>query len=398
MDSFTHRSHDDITRTTVNYFARSCVIRDLARMGKRGILFVSLGLASRRDTRRLARVTRMSLVDVARVRGAGASTSASRRRNYRASRVTLVRASSSFGAASASKSHARGLALDRHLVVDRYADGLRQLHASPDVFVIDEFLSPAACEDVIARARAKGDMTQSPVVYAGWTRDVEAWTSTVSSGPAVWVGALAMLIGSTAFGQSGLGLLGEGVVGYLAAVGAAYGASMSTVAMKEAELRELRTSTSTALDGSGAGERELIRATERLLPETSWTQYEAPTVIRYEPGQKLAPHFDANQRADVEDADRGGQTLATLLVYLNDVDEIKGGGQTVFGRLEDGLAVQPAKGRALLFFPANVDGEFDERVEHEGAEATEEKWIVRVWVHQRRVGSPCGLPDDYASL
>jgi hypothetical protein len=207
-----------------------------------------------------------------------------------------------------------------------------------------------------------------------------------------------MLIGSAAFGQSGLGLLGEGAVGYLGAVGAAYGASLAYVKHKERELGDLRTSTSTALDGSGVGERELIRATERLLPGTSWTTYEAPTVIRYERGQKLAPHFDANRGAAVEDANRGGQTLVTLLVYLNDVDEVRGGGQTVFGRL-GGLAVRPAKGRALVFFPANVDGEFDDRVEHEGTEANEEKWIVRIWVHQNKVGGPpSGLPDDWNNI
>lgn len=316
-------------------------------------------------------------------------------------RDASTRASSAFGASTSSKPiGVFDPVLDRHLAVDRYADGLRQLHASPDVFVIDDFLSADACADIIARARAKGDMTQSPVVYAGWTRDVEAWTSTVSSGPAVWIGAVAMLIGSSAFGHSGLGLLLEGAVGYAGAVGAAYGASMAYVARKEAELRTLRTSTSTALDGAGAGEQELIRATEKLLPGTSWTQYEAPTVIRYQRGQKLAPHFDANRGADVEDANRGGQTLATLLVYLNDVDEVNGGGKTVFGRLKGaagagGLAVQPAKGRCLLFFPATVDGECDDRTEHEGTEANEEKWIVRIWVHQNRVQMPFGLPDTH---
>lgn len=288
--------------------------------------------------------------------------------------------------------------LDKHLTIDRYRDGLRQLHASPDVFVVDDFLTDAECEDIVARARAKGDMSQSPVVYAGWTRDVETWTSTASSGPAVWIGALTMLVGSAGFGQSGLGLLGEGVVAYLAAVGAAYAASVAYVRRKEAELRGLRTSTSTALDGTGTGERALIDAVEALLPGTSRLQYEAPTVIRYETGQKLAPHFDANRGADVEDADRGGQTLATILVYLNDVDAVSGGGKTVFGRLAGGggaggLAVQPAKGRALVFFPANADGVFDERVEHEGTEAFEDKWIVRVWVHADKVEMPYGMPS-----
>ena len=69
------------------------------------------------------------------------------------------------------------------------------------------------------------------------------------------------------------------------------------------------------------------------------------------------------------------------------------GGKTVFGRLAGGgLAVQPAKGRALVFFPANAAGVFDERVEHEGTEAFEDKWIVRVWVHADRVKLPYGMP------
>ena len=44
--------------------------------------------------------------------------------------------------------------LDKHVPIDRYADGLRQLHASPDVFVVDDFLSADACADIIARAKA----------------------------------------------------------------------------------------------------------------------------------------------------------------------------------------------------------------------------------------------------
>jgi len=296
-------------------------------------------------------------------------------------------------------------ALDRHLAVDRYYDGLRQLHASPDVYVIDHFLTEDECADIIARARTKGDMTRSPVVYSGWTNDVESWVSATASGPAIWLGALTMLTASAVFGQApGLGVLLEGACAYVAAVGAAYAASMAFVKRKEVELGTLRTSTSTTLNGSGTGERGLVAKTSKLLPGTSWREYEAPTVIRYEPGQKLAPHFDANRGAEVEDANRGGQTLATLLVYLNDIDAERGGGVTRFGRLKkngdaDGaiLTVQPAKGRALLFFPASAEGEFDERVEHEGTEAFEEKWLVRIWVHQRRVNAPFGLPDNYAA-
>lgn len=40
-------------------------------------------------------------------------------------------------------------------------------------------------------------------------------------------------------------------------------------------------------------------------------------------------------------------------------------------------------------------GEFDERVEHEGCLAKDEKWIARIWRHTSRVPPPFGLRDDY---
>ena len=57
------------------------------------------------------------------------------------------------------------------------------------------------------------------------------------------------------------------------------------------------------------------------------------------------------------------------------------------------VGVAPRRGRALVFFPANAAGDFDDRVEHEGAEALDEKWIVRVWVHENEVKKPYGLVD-----
>ena len=36
--------------------------------------------------------------------------------------------------------------------------------------------------------------------------------------------------------------------------------------------------------------------------------------------------------------------------------------------LESALEVNPRKGQALLFFPANAVGDFDDRLEHEGCE------------------------------
>ena len=160
-----------------------------------------------------------------------------------------------------------------------------------------------------------------------------------------------------------------------------------------------------------AGPREFVLNAARLYGPASAgsgmheSQYfESPTVISYERDQSLAPHYDANRSADVEDANRGGQTLSTLIVYLNDVDS---GGTTRFGKLPaapdfDGqlpsdptsLNIVPRRGDALLFFPADADGRFDERTEHEGRPAVDEKWIARIWRHVDKVPPPFGLSDE----
>jgi hypothetical protein len=124
-----------------------------------------------------------------------------------------------------------------------------------------------------------------------------------------------------------------------------------------------------------------MRARQLLTLPSSET-FEGVDIIRYERGQALKPHFDANREARLEDAERGGQVLATAIVYLNDV---RSGGRTRFGRL--GLDVQPQRGECLLFFPADKNGAFDERTEHEGMEADDDKWLARIWVHENAVST-----------
>ena len=58
------------------------------------------------------------------------------------------------------------------------------------------------------------------------------------------------------------------------------------------------------------------------------------------------------------------------------------------------LNIIPRKGDALLFFPADACGNFDERTEHEGCPAVDEKWIARIWRHEGRVPPPFGLSDE----
>ena len=89
--------------------------------------------------------------------------------------------------------------LDDHVPIDRLYDGLRQLHASPDVFLVDDFLTPEECDDIVAAASSR-DMSQSPVVYAGWTNDVGDIITTAARGPALWAAAASMLSAASADG------------------------------------------------------------------------------------------------------------------------------------------------------------------------------------------------------
>ena len=91
--------------------------------------------------------------------------------------------------------------LDDHVPIDRLYDGLRQLHASPDVFLVDDFLTPEECGDIVAVASSR-DMSQSPVVYAGWTNDVGDIITTAARGPALWAAAASMLSAASADGPA----------------------------------------------------------------------------------------------------------------------------------------------------------------------------------------------------
>lgn len=299
----------------------------------------------------------------------------------------------------------------QRIPIDESFPGAKRIHSSPDIFVLENFLDDDACEDIIARAKAKGDMAQSPVAYAGWTTDLKDLAELAAKGPVAWLaigGAWFQTKDDASASQIDL------VVHMLQNFGVLLVIAIAGIAVftknRADSLQQLRTSTSTTLSAVEGGSGTFVRRASALFGDGIETSkaakresrlFEAPTVIRYESDQVLAPHYDANRSAATEDANRGGQTLATLLVYLNDVSN---GGNTRFGKLpavtsvegdpnDPKLTIKPKKGDALLFFPADANGIFDEKTEHEGCAAVDEKWIARIWRHEQRVPPPFGLSD-----
>lgn len=108
-------------------------------------------------------------------------------------------------------------------------------------------------------------------------------------------------------------------------------------------------------------------------------------ILNYGTSGEYRPHFDyfPPQRAgSARPLTEGGQRVATLIMYLNDVEE---GGQTIFPDI--GLAVSPCKGNAVYFSYFNSLGQIDPLTLHGGAPVIQgEKWIATKWMRQSRRG------------
>lgn len=169
---------------------------------------------------------------------------------------------------------------------------------------------------------------------------------------------------------------------------------------------QARTSSGTFL---AKREDEIVSAIEKRV--AAWTflpeeNAESLQVLRYETGQKYDAHFDYFH--DRNNLKRGGQRVATVLMYLTDV---KKGGETVFPNAEgshlqykdetwsecsrSGLAVKPKKGDALLFFNLHVNATADTGSLHGSCPVIEgEKWSATKWIHVRSFDNPPDVRTD----
>jgi prolyl 4-hydroxylase len=133
------------------------------------------------------------------------------------------------------------------------------------------------------------------------------------------------------------------------------------------------------------GENELLQRIERRISElVDWpVEHGEPIqVLHYEPGGEYKPHydyFDPAHPGNQEVLAQGGQRIATLIMYLNNVSR---GGSTVFPEI--GLDVLPRKGHAVYFAYCDDAGTLDVRTLHGGSPVgSGEKWIATKWFRQQ---------------
>ncbi|KAM0967594.1 hypothetical protein FF1_016108 [Malus domestica] len=145
------------------------------------------------------------------------------------------------------------------------------------------------------------------------------------------------------------------------------------------------------------GRDKIIRDIEKRIADFTFIPVEhgdGLQVLHYEVGQKYDAHFD--YFADEFNTKNGGQRVATLLMYLSDVEE---GGETVFPTAKgsissvpwwnelsecgkQGLALKPKMGDALLFWSMRPDATLDPSSLHGACPVIRgNKWSCTKWMH-----------------
>ena len=134
------------------------------------------------------------------------------------------------------------------------------------------------------------------------------------------------------------------------------------------------------------GEAEVAERIERRLAALAHWPVDCGEPFqlqKYGITQEYRPHFDwldPDSPGHRSHLLRGGQRLATFILYLSDVEE---GGGTVFPNI--GLEVFPKKGNALFFLNTNINHQPDQQTLHGGSPVVNgTKIIANKWLRQSR--------------
>jgi prolyl 4-hydroxylase len=105
-------------------------------------------------------------------------------------------------------------------------------------------------------------------------------------------------------------------------------------------------------------------------------------VLYYGVGAEYQPHFDyfdPKTPGGWIEFNRGGQRVATFMVYLHTTES---GGETIFPKAK--LKIAPQKGKAVLFYSVDRSGKEDPMSFHGGAPVIKgEKWLMTRWLRER---------------
>jgi prolyl 4-hydroxylase len=138
------------------------------------------------------------------------------------------------------------------------------------------------------------------------------------------------------------------------------------------------------------GEFPVVAEIERCIAELTGIPLEngeGLQVLHYQSGQQYVPHWDyfppeSASSADIVRPEKGGQRVATFLIYLNTVLM---GGETEFPQA--GIKVAAVRGHACFFSYCHTDSEGNGRLDpltlHCGnAVIAGDKWIAVKWLRE----------------
>ena len=238
----------------------------------------------------------------------------------------------------------------KHLPINLSTPGLQLLHLDPPIFYMNDFFSHQECDDLVAAAQNSGKMAPSKIGAGNAvssTRPSSSSTTTKNAYSQTRT-STSMLLDNTARKES------------------AELAASAELLQSRAKQLLLGSSNKRTYSWGKAG----------VLPSKGQLTFEGLQVTQYQTGQHFLSHEDAFP-VQLAQEETGFQRVATLLIYLNDVDQ---GGETCFDLLN--VAVKPRKGGALLFFPAFTDGKCasDPRTLHTASDAVDVKWVTQQWV------------------
>ena len=129
------------------------------------------------------------------------------------------------------------------------------------------------------------------------------------------------------------------------------------------------------------------RMDRRIASMMNWPveNGEGLQILHYGTTGEYRPHFDyfpPDQPGSAVHTAQGGQRVATLVIYLNDVPD---GGETIFP--EAGMSVAARQGGAVYFRYMNGQRQLDPLTLHGGAPVLGgDKWIMTKWMRERAYG------------